>query len=99
MKSKIEECFEGFEDKISVEFYNILTSEFVKKNNAKLIVRGIRNTTDFEYEMGISRINRELSSDLETIFLTTTDNYISSTLVREIRKLGGDVSRFIPYKL
>ena len=88
-------------DRISVEVYNELTAVFAKKHNANCILRGLRNTTDFEYENSIAQVNLHLVDDLETIFLITTPKYahISSTIIREVHQYGGDVSNLIPYKL
>jgi pantetheine-phosphate adenylyltransferase len=88
-------------DRISVEVYNELTAVFAKKHNANYILRGLRNTTDFEYENSIAQVNLHLVDDLETIFLITTPKYahISSTIIREVHQYGGDVSNLIPYKL
>ena len=88
-------------DRISVEVYNELTAVFAKKNNANYLLRGLRNTTDFEYENSIAQVNMHLVEDLETIFLITSPKYahISSTIIREVHQYGGDVSNLIPYKL
>ena len=88
-------------DRISVEVYNELTAVFAKKHDANYILRGLRNTTDFEYENSIAQVNLHLVDDLETIFLITSPKYahISSTIIREVHQYGGDVSNLIPYKL
>jgi len=88
-------------DRISVQVYNELTAVFAKKQNANYILRGLRNTTDFEYENSIAQVNLHLVDDLETIFLITTPKYahISSTIIREVHQYGGDVSNLIPYEL
>ncbi len=89
------------DDRISVETYNELTAVFAKKHKANYILRGLRNTTDFEYENSIAQINMHLVEDLETIFLITSPKYahISSTIIREVHQYGGDVSNLLPYKL
>jgi pantetheine-phosphate adenylyltransferase len=89
------------DDRISVETYNELTAVFAKKHKANYILRGLRNTTDFEYENSIAQINMHLVEDLETIFLITSPKYahISSTIIREVHQYGGDVSKLLPYKL
>ena len=81
--------------------YAELTAGFARKNGADYLLRGIRNTTDFEYENSISQINRKLYSDLESVFLITSPQFawISSSIVREVHGYGGDVSDFLPYKL
>ncbi len=100
MIDKINKTFEG-KDGVQVVLYDELTAIFAKKYDAKFLVRGLRNTTDFEYENGISQINKYLNSELETVFLITSPELapISSTIIREVHKYGGDVSPFLPYKL
>jgi pantetheine-phosphate adenylyltransferase len=86
---------------ISVQTYSELTAEFAKKNGAKYLLRGLRNTTDFEYENSISQVNKHLNADLESVFLITSPSLasISSSIIREVHKYNGDVSGFLPYKL
>ena len=100
MIEKIKECFAHY-PQVSVITYNELTAELAKKHKANYLLRGLRNTTDFEYENSISQLNRHLNSDLESIFLITSPQYaaISSTIIREVHRFGADVSRFLPYKL
>ncbi|MBN3519735.1 pantetheine-phosphate adenylyltransferase [Algoriphagus lutimaris] len=100
MVSKIEDVYKGI-DSVKVIVYNELTSTLAKKHNASYLVRGLRNTTDFEYENTISQMNRYLNEDLETVFLITSPNYaaISSTVIREVHRYGGDISKFVPYKI
>jgi pantetheine-phosphate adenylyltransferase len=87
--------------KVQVVVYNELTSTLAKKHNAQFLVRGLRNTTDFEYENTISQMNRYLNEELETVFLITSPQYsaISSTVIREVHRYGGDVSEFLPYQI
>ncbi|HQZ87994.1 MAG TPA: phosphopantetheine adenylyltransferase, partial [Gammaproteobacteria bacterium] len=68
-----------------------------KKNGATAIIRGLRVVSDFEYEFQLANMNRRLDADIETLFLTPAEqySYISSSLVREIASLGGDVSYFV----
>ena len=86
---------------ISVVTYAELTAEFARRNGANYLLRGIRNTTDFEYENSISQINRKLFKDLESVFLITSPQFawISSSIIREVHGYGGDVAEFLPYKL
>jgi len=86
---------------IKVQTYSELTAEYARKNGAKYLLRGLRNTTDFEYENGISQVNRYLNHDLESVFLITSPQLasISSSIIREVHRYGGDVSNFLPYKL
>jgi len=89
------------DNRVSVEKYNELTATFAQKHNARWLVRGLRNTTDFEYENSISQLNRNINNELETIFLITSPELapISSSIIREVHKYKGDVSEFLPYKL
>lgn len=86
---------------ISVIVYNELTATLAQKVGARYILRGLRNTTDFEYENSISQVNRYINEDLETFFLITSPEFasISSTIIREVHKYGGSVDHFLPYKL
>jgi pantetheine-phosphate adenylyltransferase len=86
---------------IKVHTYAELTASFAKKHNAKFLLRGIRNTTDFEYENGISQVNRKLYGELESVFLITSPQlaWISSSIIREVHRYGGEVGDFLPYKL
>jgi pantetheine-phosphate adenylyltransferase len=100
MVDRIEKTFAG-RPEIKVFTYSELTASFAKKHNAKFLLRGIRNTTDYEYENSISQINRKLYDELESVFLITTPQFawISSSIIREVHRYGGDVSDFLPYKL
>ncbi|MES2829898.1 MAG: pantetheine-phosphate adenylyltransferase [Bacteroidota bacterium] len=85
-------------DNIEVELYQGLTVDFCKAAGAKFIIRGVRSTIDFEYEKAIAQMNQNMMPELETILLFSRPDYaaISSTIVREILKNGGDVSLFVP---
>lgn len=74
-----------------------LLSNFVREQGAHIVVRGLRAVTDFEYEFQMAGMNRQLMPEVETIFLTPSDQYqfVSGTFVREIAMLGGDVSKFV----
>ncbi len=100
MVDRIESAFKKYPN-IRVVTFSELTAEFAKKNGAKYLLRGLRNTTDFEYENSISQVNRQLYPELESVFLITTPRlaWISSSIVREVHRYGGDVSEFLPYKL
>lgn len=78
-------------------FDNLLI-DFVQEQHAEIILRGLRAVSDFEYEFQLAGMNRKLYNQVETIFLTPSENsmFISSTLVREIALLNGDISRFVP---
>jgi pantetheine-phosphate adenylyltransferase len=86
---------------ISVQVYSELTAEFARRNKAKFLLRGLRNTTDFEYENSISQVNKQLNEELESVFLITSPPfaYISSSIIREVHKYKGDISNLIPYAL
>jgi len=79
-----------------VGFRNLLV-EFVQQKGATVIVRGLRAVSDFEYEFQLASMNRNLCAEVETMFLTPDEQYgfISSTLVREVARLGGDVTQFV----
>ncbi len=96
----IEKTFEKYPE-IRVHTYAELTAEFARKHHAKYLLRGIRNTTDFEYENSISQINRNLNNELESIFLITSPQFawINSSIIREVHRYGGKISEFLPYSL
>lgn len=100
MVSKIEGVYTD-DDRVKVIVYNELTSTLAKNYNAQFLIRGLRNTTDFEYENTISQMNRYLNPELETVFLITSPQYaaISSTVIREVHRYGGDVSEFLPFPI
>lgn len=77
--------------------YEGLTVDFARDNNLQVILRGLRAVSDFEYEFQLANMNRHLTDDVETVFLTPTETYtyISSSLVREVCSMGGDVSEFV----
>ncbi len=82
---------------VEVKGYEGLTVDFARENGLAVIVRGLRAVSDFEYEFQLANMNRHLTNEVETVFLTPTDKYtfISSTLVREVATLGGDVTEFV----
>ncbi|MEO1036298.1 MAG: pantetheine-phosphate adenylyltransferase [Pseudomonadota bacterium] len=84
-------------DVIDVVGYDGLTIQFAVDNKLEVILRGLRAVSDFEYEFQLANMNRHLTEEVETMFLTPTERYtfISSTLVREIAILGGDVGEFV----
>lgn len=88
-------------DNVTVAGYEGLTIHFAVENNLAVIVRGLRAVSDFEYEFQLASMNRHLTQDVETAFLTPTDKFtfISSTLVREVAQLGGDVTEFVSPKV
>tara|TARA_B100000965_G_C19467172_1_gene702434 strand:- start:18 stop:515 length:498 start_codon:yes stop_codon:yes gene_type:complete len=84
-------------DKIEIHSVKGLLTEFAKKHKASCIIRGLRAVSDFEIEFQMTGMNYQLNPDLETVFLMSSDNnsFISSNLVKEVHKLGGDVSKFV----
>jgi pantetheine-phosphate adenylyltransferase len=88
-------------DKVEVCAFDGLLVKFAHEKNANIIIRGLRAVSDFEYEFQLAGMNRKLASDIETLFLTPAEQYtyISSSLVREVAALGGDVSPFVHEKI
>lgn len=95
-KHFIEACFKD-NKKVTVQTYEGLTVDFCKKNNINFIVRGLRNPADFEFEKAIAHTNRDLAR-VETVFLLTAakTSYISSSIVRDVLRNGGDASTLVP---
>ncbi|UII27271.1 pantetheine-phosphate adenylyltransferase [Fulvivirga maritima] len=100
MVELIEQTFSNH-DNIKVVVYNELTADLARKHNANYLLRGLRNTTDFEYENSIAQVNKYLYEHLESVFLITSPELaaISSSIIREVHRYGGNVDDFIPYKL
>jgi pantetheine-phosphate adenylyltransferase len=89
------------DSRVEVVNYNDLTAKVAKEHGANILLRGLRNTTDFEYENTIAQVNRQISQGLETVFLITSPDLapISSTIVRELHSYGVDISEYLPYPL
>ncbi|MEX0976885.1 MAG: pantetheine-phosphate adenylyltransferase [Woeseia sp.] len=87
--------------RVEVTGYDGLTVNFARDNGLQVIVRGLRAISDFEYEFQLANMNRHLTDEVETAFLTPTETYtyISSSLVREIASMGGDISEFVSPKV
>lgn len=85
-------------DNVSVKSFNGLTIDFAERENACMIIRGLRAVTDFDYEFQMSHTNQTLNPDIETVFLSTglDYSYVSSSISKEIFSLGGDVTKFVP---
>ena len=83
---------------IEVDSYEGLTVKYAEENNAKVLIRGLRAVSDFEYEMQIAQINKNLNDNLDTIFLVpgVENNFLSSSIVKEVALFGGDVSKLVP---
>ena len=86
------------EDKVKVVTYDGLTVDFALQEGVNFLLRGLRNPADFEFEKAIAQANREMTSELETVFLLTSARfaYISSSIVREVFNYGGDFTKFVP---
>ena len=84
-------------DNVEVLSFNGLVIDLAKQHKAQVIIRGLRAVSDFDYEFQMAGMNRQLYGNAETVFMTPAENlgFISSTLVREIASLGGDVSKFV----
>ncbi|UCG86142.1 MAG: pantetheine-phosphate adenylyltransferase [Gemmatimonadota bacterium] len=92
----LREVLQEFEG-VEIRWFDGLLAKFAQKNNASLVIRGLRAVSDFEYEFQMALMNRQLFSELETVFLTPAVDltFLSSSLVREVAELGGDVSDFV----
>jgi pantetheine-phosphate adenylyltransferase len=95
----IEETFDG--KAVKVVSYNDLTANVAKDMGAEFLIRGLRNTTDFEYENSIAQVNRYLVENLETVFLITAPHLapISSTIIRDLHRYGTNIDDFLPYNI
>ena len=93
----IKDCVKGIPN-VKVDSFSGLTVDYAKKNGANVLIRGLRAVSDFEYEMQLSQTNSSLCEEVKTVFLTTKPeyNFISSTNIREILNIGGDISKFVP---
>ena len=102
-KEKIEAIKPSIVDLNNVEVivFDSLLVDFAKANNAQIILRGLRAVSDFEYEFQLAGMNKHLDQNIETFFLTPSEEFsnISSSLVREILMLGGDISSFVPQEV
>ncbi len=100
LKERIDLCNEvlsEYGDRVSVEGFNSLLVDYVRSRETRFILRGLRTVTDFDYEFQMAEMNQSLDSEIEYVFLLTSKDcsFISSTLVREIAALGGDISQFV----
>ena len=85
-------------ENVEADSFEGLTIEYAKKKGAKVLIRGLRAVSDFEYELQLSQANSALCSDIKTVFLTTKPkyNFISSSTIKEIYLNNGDISKFVP---
>lgn len=100
MVEKIQNTFHN-EPRVKVEVFQGLTARFAEKCQAGFLLRGLRNTTDFEYENTLAQANAHLLPGLESVFLITSPalSAISSTIVRDLHRYGAQVDHFLPYAL
>ena len=100
MQALLLEVFRG-EPQVSVRTFKGLTAEFAREVGAHYLLRGLRNSLDFEYEKPIAYGNQHINAGLETVFLLTSPllGAISSTIIRDIHRFGGDVTAFLPYAM
>jgi pantetheine-phosphate adenylyltransferase len=97
-KALAESALASFGDKVRVTAFNGLLIDFVRKENSRAILRGLRAISDFEFEFQMALMNRKLNDSIETLFLMPRGayTYLSSTIIKEIGRLGGDLSSFVP---
>jgi len=88
----------GDEPNLEVDAFQGLLAEYCRRRGATVVIRGLRALADFEYEFQLAHMNRRLAPDVETMFLMTGEDsfYVSSSLVKEVALMGGDVSRMVP---
>ncbi|GAB3568000.1 pantetheine-phosphate adenylyltransferase [Spirosoma luteolum] len=100
MISLIEGAFQD-QPAVRVISYDDLTASVARDIGARFLLRGLRNTTDFEYENGISQVNRYVNDEVETVFLITSPRLapISSSIIRDLHRYGHKVDAFLPYKI
>jgi pantetheine-phosphate adenylyltransferase len=93
----LEELTNGFKN-VRVDTFDGLTVDYAARVKASAVLRGIRALSDYEYELQMALMNRKLRPDLETVFMMPAEqySYVSSRLMREVARLGGDVSRLVP---
>ncbi len=85
-------------ENVEVDSFDGLTIDYARQKDAKILIRGLRAVSDFEYEMQLSQTNSALAPDINTVFLITKPkyNFISSSTIKEIAKMNGDISKFVP---
>ena len=88
----------GKNPRVEVDSFRGLLVDYARSRGARFLIRGLRAVADFEYEFQFAHMNRQLATDIETIFLPTNEEnfYVSSSLVREVGMMGGDISRLVP---
>ncbi|RAJ92564.1 phosphopantetheine adenylyltransferase [Larkinella arboricola] len=100
MAELIEKTFADYPS-VRVVSYDDLTANVARELGARFLLRGLRNTTDFEYENSISQVNRYVYEDVETVFLITSPPLapISSSIIRELHRYGKNIDEFVPYRI
>ena len=100
LETRVEFATESFAHLRNVEIrgFNILLAQFAREVNAKILLRGLRAVADYEYELQLANMNRQMAPELESLFLTPVErfSFISSSLIKEIARLQGDISGFVP---
>jgi len=96
----IKECTKDYKN-VSVEDFNCLVVDYAKGRSASVMIRGIRMISDFDYEFQMAFTNRKFNPEIETVFMTPNESYsyISSRLIKEAVRFGGDISQFVPSKI
>ena len=96
-KRLIHETLEN-DARVEVDSFSGLLVDYVRSRGAKFVIRGLRAVADFEYEFQFAHMNRQLAPEVETIFLMTNEDnfFVSSSLVREVAEMGGDIGRVVP---
>jgi pantetheine-phosphate adenylyltransferase len=101
--SRLEWLKQVFSDlpQVSVESYNGLTVDFCHSRQAGYIIRGLRTSADFEFERGVAQVNHKLAAGIETVFMLTLPEHVmvTSSIVREVHRHGGNIEQFIPAKI
>ncbi|MBN8550676.1 MAG: pantetheine-phosphate adenylyltransferase [Deltaproteobacteria bacterium] len=94
----IREVCQPFGERVEVQPFSGLLVDFVKKTNTRVILRGLRAISDYDYETQMALMNRHLNEEIETLFLVTSEqnSYVSSTLVKQVATLGGSISTLVP---
>jgi pantetheine-phosphate adenylyltransferase len=88
----------GDDPRVEVDSFQGLLVDYARRRDARVVIRGLRAIADFEYEFQFAHMNRHLAPDLETVFLMTSEEsfYVSSSLVKEVAAMGGDITRVVP---
>ena len=98
LRLAVKEMPEAIQQRIEIQTFSGLLVEFAKQNDAAILIRGLRAVSDFEYEFQMANINSKLDASMETVFLTAGESthFISSRFIKQICRLGGDISPFVP---